>query len=70
MGQKSDWSTMDHSHDRAALSLEVTLPGGSGHGSLSWQPQNGEGSKAILTTGSRRRQAVGTWPAMRMSNGG
>jgi hypothetical protein len=55
MGQKSDWSTMDHSHDRAALSLEVTLPGGSGHGSLSWQPQNGEGSKAILTTGSRRR---------------
>jgi hypothetical protein len=39
----SDRSTVDHDHGRAACSLELTLPGGSGYGgSMCWL-QNGEG---------------------------
>jgi hypothetical protein len=70
MDEKSNRSTVDHGHGRAALSPELMLPGGSGHGSSPRRLQNGEGSEVILTTGSRRLRLVETWPAMRTNNSG
>jgi hypothetical protein len=68
--RKFDRSIMDHDHGRVVLSLELMPPGGSDHRSSLWQLQNGEGREAILTMGSRRLRAVGTWSATRTSNGG
>jgi hypothetical protein len=67
---QSGRSTVDHGHGRAALSLKLTLPGGSDLGGLLRQHQKRQGALVVLTMASKGGVAAWFGRAMTMNIGG